>query len=146
MMPPPESLNGHVIALHHVAIAVREIAVVRAFYTESLGLVAAGEPEYVAEQQVNVLVLEAAGQRIELVEPASDDSPVSKFVAKREGLHHLAWQVDDLAATLGDLAAAGLRLLDTAPRPGAHGTSIAFLHPASCGGVLTELVEVPSGH
>jgi len=146
MLPPPSSLNGHVIALHHVAIAVRQIAAVRAFYTESLGLTAVGGLEYVAEQQVNVLVLEAAGQRIELLEPAAADSPISKFVAKREGLHHLAWQVDDLAATLTDLAAAGLRLIDAAPRPGAHGTRIAFIHPAACGGVLTELVEVPSGH
>ena len=82
-------------------------------------------------------------QRIELIEPASPDSPISRFVEKREGLHHLAWQVDDLEAVLVRLKAAGLRLIDENPRPGAHNTRIAFLHPASCGGVLTELVQIP---
>lgn len=145
MMPPPPNLRGEVIGLHHVAIAVRKIADARAFYVESLGLKALGDPEFIANQAVNVLVLEAAGQRIELVEPASEQSPVFKFVAKREGLHHLAWQVKDLDATLANLSQAGLRLIDAASRPGAHGTRIAFIHPAACGGVLTELVEIPSG-
>lgn len=146
MIPPPSELSGHVIALHHVAIAVKRIDSVADFYREALGLEQLGEPEFVADQKVNVLVLTAGGQRIELVEPASDDSPISRFVEGREGLHHLAWQVDDLAATLERLKARGVRLIDEAPRPGAHGTSIAFLHPASSGGVLTELVEVPPGH
>ncbi len=142
MIPPPE-LQGQVVALHHVAIAVRDISNVAPFYAKSLGLETIGEPEYVADQKVNVLVLAAGGQRIELIEPASPDSPISRFVKKREGLHHLAWQVDDLEAVLVRLKAAGLRLIDENPRPGAHNTRIAFLHPASCGGVLTELVQIP---
>ena len=145
-VPPPSALDGHVIALHHVAIAVKKIDAVAAFYRDSLGLDEVGDKEFVADQKVNVLVLAAGGQRIELVEPASDDSPISCFVAKREGLHHLAWQVDNLEAQLARLKASGTRLIDEAPRPGAHGTRIAFLHPASTGGVLTELVEVPPGH
>lgn len=143
-LPPPGDLVGLVVGLHHVAIAVREIASVAPFYVEALGLQTVGAPEYVADQKVNVLVLEAGGQRIELVEPAAEDSPISKFVAKREGLHHLAWQVDDLELVLARLKARGTRLIDEAPRPGAHNTQIAFLHPASTGGVLTELVQLPA--
>ena len=144
-MTPPEALQGAVLELHHVAIAVRDLAVTTPVYTELLGLAADGEPEYVADQQVDVQVLRAGDQRIELVAPAAEDSPISRFVAKREGLHHLAYRVDDLEATLARLKAAGVRLIDEAPRPGAHGTRIAFLHPAATGGVLTELVEVPEG-
>jgi len=143
-MRPPEELQGAVLCLHHVAIAVRDLAATTPFYVDLLGLEKLGEPEFVADQKVNVQVLVSAGQRIELVEPASDDSPISKFVAKREGLHHLAWQVADLEATLARLATTDVRMIDTQPRPGAHGTRIAFLHPASTGGVLTELVEVPA--
>jgi methylmalonyl-CoA/ethylmalonyl-CoA epimerase len=141
--PPPE-LAGHVIALHHVAIAVRSIQAVAPFYTDILGLTVAGDVEYVADQKVNVLVLMAGTQRIELVEPASEDSPISKFVAKREGLHHLAWHVHDVAAVLADLKQHGMRLIDEAPRPGAHNTRIAFLHPSATGGVLCELVQTAS--
>lgn len=143
MNPPPE-LARHVVALHHVAIAVRSLEATAPFYTDVLGMQPVGAPEFVADQKVNVQVLLAGDQRIELVEPVGDDSPIAKFVAKREGLHHLAYQVTDVAAVLADLAARGLDLIDTAPRPGAHGTTIAFLHPRSCGGVLTEIVQVPS--
>lgn len=146
MNPPPE-LQAHVVALNHVAIAVRSIDAAAPFYTEVLGMRPLGEREFVADQKVNVLVLMAGAdnpQRIELVEPVGDDSPIAKFVAKREGLHHLAYEVRDVAAVLADLKARGLRLIDEAPRPGAHGTTIAFLHPASTGGVLTEIVQIPS--
>ena len=143
-MIPPSELQGHVVALHHVAIAVRKIDAVAPFYAKSLGLETVGETEFVENQKVNVLVLSAGGQCIELVEPASPDSPIARFVEKREGLHHLAWQVDDIDAVLTRLKAAGLRLIDETSRPGAHNTRIAFLHPASCGGVLTELVQIPT--
>jgi methylmalonyl-CoA/ethylmalonyl-CoA epimerase len=141
-MIPPAELQGQVIALHHVAIAVRKIESVAPFYAKSLGLETIGEPEFVADQKVNILILTAGGQRIELIEPASDDSPITRFVEKREGLHHLAWEVNDLEKVLARLKQQGMRLIDEAPRNGAHNTRIAFLHPASCGGVLTELVEV----
>jgi methylmalonyl-CoA epimerase len=136
-------LASLVLGLHHVAIVVDSIEAVRPIYVDALGL-APGEVEYVADQAVNVLVVRAGAQRIELVEPAGEDSPVSKFLAKRgAGLHHLAYRVANLEQALDRLRAAGLRLIDEQPRPGAHGTRIAFLHPQATGGVLTELVEDP---
>jgi len=142
---PPESLAGVVRGLHHVAIAVPSLAEARKAYEGALGL-APSAVEHVADQNVNVLVLYAGAQRIELVEPASPDSPISSFLEKRgAGIHHLAWQVDDVAAAIAQLTAAGVRMIDAAPRPGAHGTKVAFVHPKSTGGVLMELVEEPRG-
>jgi methylmalonyl-CoA/ethylmalonyl-CoA epimerase len=141
---PPEALAAVVRDLHHVAIVVPSIDEARKLYVDVLGLIA-GEPEHVADQKVDVLVCMAGTQRIELVQPSSPDSPVSGFIAKRGGgLHHLAWRVDDLEAALAKLKAAGVRLIDEAPRPGAHGCRIAFIHPKSTGGVLSELVEDPN--
>jgi methylmalonyl-CoA epimerase len=140
-----QTLSGVVKDLHHVAIVVASIAEARKTYVDTLGMTA-HEVEHVADQQVNVLVCRAGGQRIELVEPASADSPVSKFLEKRGGgLHHLAYRVDDLEHALGVLKDAGLRLIDESPRPGADGTRVAFVHPRATGGVLTELVEEGSG-
>jgi methylmalonyl-CoA epimerase len=137
------ALRPLVRGLHHVAIVVPSLAEARRTYVGVLGL-SAGDVEHVADQKVNVLVCRAGEQRIELVEPAAADSPVSGFLAKRgPGLHHVAYRVDDVAAAIGTLRAAGLRLIDAAPRPGAHGTRIAFLHPSATNGVLTELVEDP---
>lgn len=145
MTKVPEKLAGVVRGLHHVAIAVESLAEARKIYEAALGL-AASAVEHVADQKVNVLVLYAGAQRIELVEPASPDSPVSAFLEKRGGgIHHLAWKVDDVADAIAKLAAAGVRMIDAAPRPGAHGTRIAFVHPKSTGGVLMELVEEPRG-
>lgn len=144
-MTPPDALAGLVRGLHHVAIAVPSLAAARAAYVDALGLTAS-EPEYVADQKVNVLVLHAGAQRIELVEPAAPDSPISKFLEKRgPGLHHLAWLVDDVAAAIRRLEERGVPLIDRAPRPGAHGTRIAFVHPKGTHGVLSELVELPDG-
>jgi len=140
-MSAPTQLAPLVRGVHHIAIVVPSIAEARKTYEGVLGL-AASEPEFVADQKVNVLVTYAGTQRIELVEPASPDSPVSKFLAKTGGgLHHVAYRVDDVAAALAVLKAAGLRLIDETPRKGAHGTTIAFVHPAATGGVLTELVQ-----
>jgi len=137
-----EQLAPVVTGLHHVAIVVDSIERARAAYEGPLGMRADGPPEHVADQKVNVLVLHAGAQRIELVEPAADDSPVSRFLAKRGGgLHHLAYRVADLDRALAELKRAGVRLIDEAPRAGAHGTRIAFVHPAATGGVLSELVE-----
>lgn len=140
---PPRGFEGVVKGLHHVAIAVKSLAEARVAYEGALGL-AASEPEFVPDQKVNVLVLFAGEQRIELVEPASADSPVSAFLEKRgPGIHHLAWKVDDCAAAIDTLKAKGLRMIDEAPRPGSHKTTIAFVHPKSTGGVLMELVQDP---
>jgi len=137
------ALESMVLGLHHVAIVVPSLAAARRTYVDALGLTA-GEPEFVPDQKVNVLVCRAGTQRIELVEPASPDSPVSGFLAKRGGgLHHLAYRVADVGRALEAVRRAGLRLIDEAPRPGAHGTRIAFLHPSAMNGVLTELVEDP---
>lgn len=145
-MQEPDPLRGTVRGLHHVAIAVPSIAEARPTYEAALGL-AAGEIEHVPEQRVNVLVLHAGPQRIELVEPAADDSPISRFLEKRgAGLHHVAWEVADIDAALARVRDQGLQLLNETPGDGAHGTRVAFLHPRSTGGVLTELVEDPASH
>ncbi len=142
-MRPPASLAPVVRGLHHVAIAVPSIAAARRVFVDLLGL-SAGEIERVEDQKVNVLVCHAGPQRIELVEPAAEDSPVSGFLARRgAGLHHLAWSVDDCAEAIERLKSAGLALIDSAPRRGAHGTRVAFVHPKATGGVLCELVEEP---
>jgi methylmalonyl-CoA epimerase len=138
------ALKPLVQGLHHVAIVVPSLAEARRTYVELLGL-RATESEHVPDQKVNVLVCYAGLQRIELVEPASADSPVAKFLEKRGGgLHHLAYRVVSVERALAHLKGAGLRLIDEAPRPGAHGTRIAFLHPSAANGVLTELVEEPA--
>jgi methylmalonyl-CoA epimerase len=143
-MQPPKELGALLRGLHHVAIAVDSLAEARKTYEIALDMHAL-PVEYVPDQKVNVLVLLAGGQRVELVEPASPDSPVSKFLATRgPGIHHIAWRVDDLAETLAKLKKAGLRLIDEAPRPGSHNTKIAFVHPKATGGVLMELVEDPA--
>ncbi len=141
----PRALEGIVVGLHHVAIVVKDIEEARRTYEGALGL-AASEPEFVPDQKVRVLVLYAGTQRIELVEPASPDSPVTKFLETRgPGIHHLAWKVEDCARAIAAAKAKGLRLIDEAPRPGSHQTTIAFLHPKSTGGVLMELVQDPPG-
>ena len=140
---PPEALRGVVHGLHHIAVAVRGLADARRFYAETLGL-DLGEAEYVADQGVNVVVAQAGGTRIELVEPADEDSPVARFLDKRgPGLHHLAWKVDSIEEALQKLRARNVRLIDEAPRPGSHNTTIAFVHPSATGGVLMELVQDP---
>jgi len=133
------------MGLHHIAIVVSDLEEARARYVDVLGFTA-GTTEHVADQKVDVLVCHTGGQRVELVAPASEDSPVTRFLAKRGGgLHHLAYEVRDLSEALDRLRSAGWRLIDETPRPGAHGTRIAFVHPSSTGGVLTELVEDPKG-
>lgn len=141
----PEGLRGVVRGIHHVAIAVKSLSEARTAYVDALGL-AASAPEFVPDQKVNVLVLYAGTQRIELVEPASPDSPISKFLETRgPGIHHVAWKVEDCAAAIAAVKARGLRMIDEAPRPGSHRTTIAFVHPKSTGGVLMELVQDPPG-
>jgi methylmalonyl-CoA/ethylmalonyl-CoA epimerase len=140
---PPEDIAGVVTGLHHVAIAVPSISAARRVYEEGLGLTG-GEVEPVPEEKVNVLVLGAGGQRIELVEPAGADSPVHAFLERRGGgLHHLAFLVEDVDAAVASLRAGGAQVVGDGAGPGAHGTRIAFVHPRSAGGVLIELVEEP---
>jgi methylmalonyl-CoA/ethylmalonyl-CoA epimerase len=101
-----------------------------------------GERFVIPEQAVDVATFAAGPGWIELIHPTDPDGPIARFLAKRgEGFHHVAYAVPDIERALAALASAGLRLIDTAPRVGAHGWRIAFIHPESCGGVLTELVE-----
>ena len=127
--------------INHIGVAVRSIDAATPFYRDVLGMVFEGT-EVVAEQKVKVAFFSVGESRIELLEPIADDSPVAKFIEKNgEGTHHVAYEVDDLVATLARLKAAGVRLIDEVPRCGAHGTKIAFLHPKASGGVLTELCQ-----
>ena len=98
--------------------------------------------EDVPSQKVRVAFFRAGDVRIELLEPTTPDSTVAKFLEKRgEGLHHLAFTVEDIQARIEELKESGLRMIDDAPRPGSHHMQIAFVHPKSSFGVLTELCE-----
>ena len=145
MKSTASKLQGIVTGLHHVAIVVESIEKARNVYETALGMPAGGI-ELVADQKVRVLVVRAGSQCIELVEPASEDSPVMGFLKKRgPGLHHLAYNVENIERAIAACKAAGLRMIDEKPRPGAHHCRIAFLHPSATGGVLSELVEEPKG-
>lgn len=130
----------------HVGIAVPALSEVLVFYRDVLGLEIEA-PEEVASQRVRAQIAhppDAAGPAasLELVEATTPDSPVARFVERRgPGLHHLALRVPDLVAALAELKARGVRLIDEAPRPGAHGALVAFVHPSSTHGVLLELIQ-----
>ena len=129
--------------IYHLGYAVEDIAAAANFYREHFG-VRVGEPEEVEEQGIVATMFEVGESKIELVQPTHPDSPVGKFLAKRgEGFHHVAFQVDDLEATLKELKEKGVELIDETPRIGAGGSRMAFLHPRGALGVLTELVELP---
>jgi methylmalonyl-CoA/ethylmalonyl-CoA epimerase len=132
--------------IDHLGIAVRSISDSLSFYREALGLELSGTEE-VDDQGVRVALLPVGESRIELLEPFSEDTPVGRFIARRgEGLHHICYEVDDLASKLVDLRSRGVRLLDGYPRRGAEGKLVAFLHPTSANGVLVELVEKAEHH
>jgi methylmalonyl-CoA/ethylmalonyl-CoA epimerase len=127
--------------IEHIGIATERIDEALAFWRDALGLDVV-HTEEVAEQGVRVAMLPVGEPRVELLEPMHADSPVAKFLAKRgPGVHHIAVRVDDIRAALAQLKAQGMRLIDETPRVGAEGCLVAFVHPASAGGVLLELVE-----
>jgi len=127
--------------LDHVGIAVSSLADALAFYRDTLGLEVEA-PEEIASQGVRVHFIAAGESTLELLEATSSDSPVARFLSKRgPGMHHVALRVDDIVAALADLKARGIRLVDETPRPGAHGSLVAFLHPSSTHGVLVELIQ-----
>ena len=130
------------LELHHVGIVVGDLDGAIARY-RALGFPEAGR-ETVHEQGVEVAAFRAPPGYVELISPLDPDGAIARFHAKRgDGMHHAAYRVDDLAATLDGLAA-GVRLIDTAPRVGLHGWLVAFIHPEACAGVLTELVQIPA--
>jgi len=127
--------------IDHLGIATRGLDEALQFWQNALGLEKT-HTETVEEQKVRVAMLPIGETRIELLEPTSSDSPISKFLEKRGGgLHHIAVEVEDIDASLAKLKSSGMRLIDEKPRIGAEGCLIAFVHPASAGGVLLELVQ-----
>ena len=136
--------------IDHVGIACRDLESSIEFYVATFGLVVAGretnEAQGVKEAMLHVADAPGGASYVQLLEPLSPDTPVGKFMATRgEGVHHIGYGVVDVTSALEDLGGAGLRLIDERPRHGSLGASIAFLHPNSVGGVLTELVQT-AGH
>jgi methylmalonyl-CoA/ethylmalonyl-CoA epimerase len=132
--------------LDHVGIAVRSIDEALLEYRNNFGF-ALDSREEVRSQGVEVAFIKLPNTLIELLAPLHEESTLAKFIQKRgPGLHHLCYRVDDIEHELARLLAAGVHLIDKIPRSGAHRTRIAFLHPKSTGGVLTELCEHPQQH
>jgi methylmalonyl-CoA/ethylmalonyl-CoA epimerase len=130
--------------INHIGVAVHSIAAQRAFYEGTLGAAFEGV-EDVPDQKVRVGFFRINGVRFELLEPTDPTSTIATFLEKRgEGLHHLAFSVERIEDRIAELKQAGLRMIDEVPRPGAHHMRIAFLHPRSTYGVLTELCEPAS--
>ena len=132
--------------IDHVGIASRDLAATTAFYTATFGLTVVAtetnEEQGVREAMLAVADAPACMSYVQLLEPLGPDTPVGRFIERRgEGIHHVGYGVADIHAALAAIGATGVRLLDSRPRHGSMGASIAFLHPGDVGGVLTELVE-----
>lgn len=127
--------------IYHLGYAVNDLEAAARFYEENFGA-KPSEPEAVEDQGLVFSMFRVGESVIELMQPTHPDSPVGKFLTKRgEGFHHVAFQVDDIHATLEELKGKGVELIDEHPRIGAGGTRVAFVHPKGAFGVLTELVE-----
>lgn len=127
--------------INHLGIATKEIDEALKFWGEALGLENI-HTEIVEDQKVRVAMLPIGESRVELLEPTSEDSPISKFLEKRGGgIHHIAVEVDDIVAAIAQMKEKGAILIDETPRIGAEGCLIAFVHPKSAGGVLLELMQ-----
>ena len=132
--------------INHLGVAVNSLDEALQFWRDGLGL-ELKEVEIVEDQGVRVALLPIGESRVELLEATGAETPVGKFLHKRgPGLHHLCVEVEDIAAKLAQLQACGIRLIDERPRRGAGGSLVAFVHPASTGGVLLELTQRGSGH
>lgn len=128
-------------AIDHVGVAVEDIDAAVALYRDSLGMPLVHR-ETVSDQGVEAALLDVGDGHVELLQPLGPDTAVGKFLARRgPGLHHVAYRVQDVEETLAALAQAGMRLIDERARIGIRGSRVAFVHPASTGGVLTEIVE-----
>ncbi len=127
--------------IDHIGVAVSDLEKTIKFYRDQIGLDFKGT-EVVEEQKVKVAFFPVGESKMEFLEPTEQGSPVGKFIEKKgEGVHHLAFRVDNLEAKLEQLKAQGIELIDEKPRYGAGGARIAFLHPRSTGGILVELCE-----
>jgi len=132
--------------IDHVGIAVTDLDSAIALYEKTLGMPLVHR-EKVEEQGVEAVLLDVGDGHIELLEPLAEETPVGKFLAKKgPGLHHVAYAVSDVTAALAELAEQGVELIDTTPRRGIRDSRVAFLHPRSTGGVLTEIVQPAEVH
>jgi methylmalonyl-CoA epimerase len=131
--------------IDHIGVAVEEIEPALELYRDSFELHVAHR-EVVEEQGVEAVLLDVGENHVELLAPLGPDTPVGKFLAsKGPGMHHVAYQVADIDATLEALTQAGMRLIDEQPRIGIRGSRVAFMHPRSTAGVLTEIVQPAAG-
>jgi methylmalonyl-CoA/ethylmalonyl-CoA epimerase len=132
--------------IDHIGVAVEDIDAALALYERDYEMTLVHR-EIVGEQGVEAVLLDVGENHIELLAPTGPDTPVGKFLAKKgPGMHHVAYQVDDIESTLAALKQAGLRLIDETPRTGIRNSRVAFLHPATAGGLLTEIVQPAEGH
>jgi len=134
--------------LNHIAIATPDLATAAARYRDSLATPAqVSAPLALPQHGVTTVFVDTGNTKLELLEPLGENSPIAKFLEKNPdgGLHHLCFEVPDLAAAIATVKAAGVRVLGE-PRIGAHGLPVVFLHPKDCGGVLMELEETAPGH
>jgi methylmalonyl-CoA/ethylmalonyl-CoA epimerase len=135
--------------IDHVGIACRDLDAAADFYQATFGLTVVSR-ETIEDQGVREAMLKVAGgpagaSYVQLLEPLAADTPVGRFLQRQgEGIHHIGYGVQDIEAALASIGASGVRLIDARPRHGSLGASIAFLHPAAVGGVLTELVQAAS--
>lgn len=128
--------------LHHVGYVVKDIDIAADVY-RSLGFIG-GERHEIPEQKIVAMTFHAGTGWLELIQPTDLDGPIAAYMAKKgEGVHHVAYQVEDIEAKLAELKAANVQLIDETPRIGAHNWRIAFIHPKACNGILTEIVQVP---
>ena len=132
--------------IDHIGLAVEDLDATLKIYNEQFEM-AIQYREVVEEQGVEAVLLEVGGGHVELLRPLGPDTPVGKFIEKRGvGMHHVAYRVDDVQAELDRLAALGVELIDETPRIGIRNSTVAFVHPASAGSVLTELVKPADDH
>jgi len=132
--------------IDHIGVAVQDLDEAVALYSERFGM-PVEHRETVQEQGVEAVLLGVGVSHVELLRPLDPDTAVGKFLERNgPGLHHVAYGTDDIDSTLDSVRAAGLQLIDERPRTGIRGSRVAFVHPKSTGGVLTELVEAAEGH
>jgi len=130
----------------HIGVAVEDLDASLELYERDYGMKLVHR-ETVVEQGVEAVLLDVGENHIELLSPTGPDTPVGKFLAKKgPGMHHVAYQVEDIEAALAALKGSGLRLIDETPRTGIRNSRVAFLHPATAGGLLTELVQPAGTH
>ena len=132
--------------IDHIGVATDDLEASLALYEGSMKMPVAHR-ETVSEQGVEAVLLDVGDCHVELLSPLGPDTPVGKFLERKgPGLHHVAYRVEDIAATLTELSDAGVELIDSEPRTGIRDSRVAFIHPRSTGGVLTEIVQPAKGH